>query len=65
MNPHKMRNTYGKLIHLLQDSQIPEVKKLLNFNCVSSIKTVHSVLEVVISHHRSSLKTVWQFFKMN
>ena len=51
MNPDKMRNTYGKLVYLLQDSQIPEVKEMLNFNCVSSIKTVYSVLEVVITFY--------------
>ncbi|TFK55642.1 hypothetical protein OE88DRAFT_1652049 [Heliocybe sulcata] len=45
MNPDKMRTTYGKLIYLLQDSQTPEVKELLNFSCVGPIKTVHSVLE--------------------
>ncbi|KAL0950208.1 hypothetical protein HGRIS_010200 [Hohenbuehelia grisea] len=45
MNPDKMRSTYGKLIYLLQDSQTPEVKDLLNFSCVRPIKTVYSVLE--------------------
>ncbi|KAI9353391.1 hypothetical protein DFJ73DRAFT_328711 [Zopfochytrium polystomum] len=45
MNPEKMRSTYGKLIYLLQDSQIPEVKDLLQFSCVKDIVTVHRVLE--------------------
>ncbi|KZT24561.1 hypothetical protein NEOLEDRAFT_1163261 [Neolentinus lepideus HHB14362 ss-1] len=45
MNPDKMRTTYGKLIYILQDSQTPEVKELLNFSCVRPIKTVHNVLE--------------------
>ncbi|KAH9482942.1 UPF0652 protein [Psilocybe cubensis] len=45
MNPDKMRTTYGKLIYMLQDSQMPEVKDLLNFSCVMPIKTVYVVLE--------------------
>ncbi|KAH9899505.1 hypothetical protein C8Q73DRAFT_743433 [Cubamyces lactineus] len=45
MNPDKMRSTYGKLIYILQDSQTPEVKDLLNFTCVKPIKTVYTVLE--------------------
>ncbi|KAI8917992.1 hypothetical protein BC831DRAFT_406792 [Entophlyctis helioformis] len=44
MNPEKMRDTYGKLIYMLQDSQIPEVKELLQFTCVKPIRTVHGVL---------------------
>ncbi|KAF5363985.1 hypothetical protein D9756_000251 [Leucocoprinus leucothites] len=45
MNPEKMRTTYGKMIYLLQDSQTPDVKDLLNFSCVRPIKTVYLVLE--------------------
>ncbi|KAJ3333870.1 hypothetical protein HDU76_002196 [Blyttiomyces sp. JEL0837] len=44
MNPEKMRQTYGKLVYILQDSQIPEVKELLGFSCMSEIKTVYSLL---------------------
>ncbi|KAJ3349767.1 hypothetical protein HDU83_000304 [Entophlyctis luteolus] len=45
MNPEKMRNVYGKMIYVLQDSQIAEVKDLLSFSLVGPIKTVYSVLE--------------------
>ncbi|KAL0059646.1 hypothetical protein AAF712_013611 [Marasmius tenuissimus] len=45
MNPDKMRTTYGKLIYLLQDSQMSEVKELLSFTCVKPIRTVYSTLE--------------------
>jgi hypothetical protein len=45
MNPEKMRSTYGKLVYMLQDSQISEVHEMLNFKCVRPIKTVYSVLK--------------------
>ncbi|KAI8068991.1 hypothetical protein BDF21DRAFT_345408 [Thamnidium elegans] len=45
MNPEKMRSAYGKLMYLLSDSMIPEVKEMLGFDCVVPIKTVYSFLE--------------------
>jgi hypothetical protein len=45
MNPEKMRSTYGKLIYLLQDSQIAVVKELLHFDCIKPIKMVYNILE--------------------
>ncbi|KAG8759447.1 hypothetical protein FRC14_005927 [Serendipita sp. 396] len=45
MNPEKMRNTYGKLIYMLQDSQMPEIQDMLGFGVVSPIRTVYTVLE--------------------
>lgn len=42
MNPSKMRSTYGKMMHLLQDANQPG---MLTFSCVTDIKTVYSVLE--------------------
>ncbi|KAJ3163108.1 hypothetical protein HDU86_002277 [Geranomyces michiganensis] len=44
MNPEKMRTSYGKLMYMLQDSMIPEVKELLAFACVKPIRTVYTVL---------------------
>ena len=40
MNPEKMRSTYGKLVYLLMDAISPDVKEMLDFSCVSEIKTV-------------------------
>ncbi|KAG0786941.1 hypothetical protein G6F21_008241 [Rhizopus arrhizus] len=45
MNPEKMRSAYGKLMYLLSDSMIPEVKDMLGFDCVVPIKTVYSFLK--------------------
>ncbi|KAI8365630.1 hypothetical protein EDC96DRAFT_509335 [Choanephora cucurbitarum] len=45
MNPEKMRSAYGKLMYLLSDSMIPEVKEMLGFDCVVPIKTVYSFLK--------------------
>lgn len=39
-----MRDAYGKLIYLLQDSVIPEIQELLQFTLVRPIHTVHSLL---------------------
>ena len=44
LNPEKMRNDYGKLVYLLQDSQQTEVQALLEFNCVKPLSTVHTLL---------------------
>jgi hypothetical protein len=38
MNPDKMRTEYGKLIYLLQDSQLPDVQALLEFKIVTPLK---------------------------
>lgn len=44
MNPEKMRDSYGKLMYLLMDSQTPAVNEMLEFCCVSPITTVYSKL---------------------
>ena len=41
MNPDRMRETYGKLMHILQDAQSPG---MLPFNVVVPIKTVFKLL---------------------
>lgn len=45
MNPSKMRNTYGKLMFLLQDSQTASMQQTTNYNLVKDILTVHSFLK--------------------
>ncbi|KAL0076176.1 hypothetical protein F4703DRAFT_1779956 [Phycomyces blakesleeanus] len=45
MNPEKMRSNYGKLMHMLMDSVVPEVEELLGFSCVIPIKTVYEFLK--------------------
>eukprot|EP00178_Gracilaria_changii_P018050 TRINITY_DN513_c0_g2_i1.p1 TRINITY_DN513_c0_g2~~TRINITY_DN513_c0_g2_i1.p1 ORF type:complete len:621 (+),score=90.01 TRINITY_DN513_c0_g2_i1:91-1953(+) len=44
-NPEKSRDTYGKLIHMLQDSVNNEIERLLEFSCVKPLVTVTSYLE--------------------
>lgn len=44
-NPEKMRSTYGKLIHMLQDSVNDEIVRLLDFSCVKPMTTVSRFLE--------------------
>jgi hypothetical protein len=45
LNPERMRTDYGKLIHLLMDSQSPEVQRLLEFRLVKRVATVHDLLQ--------------------
>lgn len=44
-NPDRMRNTYGKLLFMTQDSLIPEVSETLGFDLYKPVLTVHSFLE--------------------
>lgn len=44
-NPEKSRDTYGKLIHMLQDSAQAEIVAMLEFSCVKPLRTVASFLE--------------------
>ena len=45
-NPEKMRASYGKMIYLLQDTHIPEVRELFEDTLIKPIKTVYNSLEV-------------------
>lgn len=45
MNPDRLRDHYGKLLFLLQDSRIPEIAELFGFDPVIPIRTVYTLLE--------------------
>jgi hypothetical protein len=45
LNPSKMRNTYGKLMHLLQDAQSPSIAKSLGFSLYKDLVMVRPFLE--------------------
>jgi len=45
MNPERMRTDYGKLIHLLMDSQSSEIQRILEFRLVKPINTVYDFLK--------------------
>jgi hypothetical protein len=44
LNPDKLRGSYGKLIHMLQDSVKEEVVRAVGFECVAPVKTVATML---------------------
>lgn len=45
MNPDEMRATHGKLLYMLQDTELPEIRRALRFSCVRPILTVQAELE--------------------
>lgn len=45
LNPDKLRGSYGKLVHMLQDSVKGEVTRQLDFDCVGPVKTVWSLVK--------------------
>ena len=44
-NPEKMRNTYGKLTYIIQDSVNPAISELMGFDLYAPLKTVYRELE--------------------
>lgn len=50
MNPEKMRDSFGKLMYMIMDSRLPEIKGALEFDFHKPISTVYSFLE---SHGRA------------
>jgi len=47
LNPECMRTDYGKLVHMLMDSQNPDIQRLLEFKLVKKVLTVHDYLKSV------------------
>merc|ERR1719336_811262 len=45
LNPECMRTDYGKLIHMLMDSQNPDIQRLLEFKLVRKVTTVYDFLK--------------------
>jgi len=45
LNPSKMRDTYGKLMHLLQDAQSPSIAKSLGFSLYKDMVMVRPFLD--------------------
>lgn len=39
LNPECMRTDYGKLVHMLMDSQNPDIQRLLEFKLVKKVCT--------------------------
>merc|ERR1712112_714760 len=47
LNPECMRTDYGKLVHMLMDSQNPDIQRLLEFKLVKKVLTVYDYLKSV------------------
>ena len=47
MTPDKMRGSYGKLVYLLMDAQISEIRQAIGFGCVCRIHSVETELTQV------------------
>jgi len=45
LNPECMRTDYGKLVHMLMDSQNPDIQRLLEFKLVKKVRTVFDFLK--------------------
>ncbi len=51
LNPSKMRDTYGKLMHLLQDAQSPTIARSLGFSLYKELVMVKPYLEIRGASH--------------
>jgi hypothetical protein len=53
LNPSKMRDTYGKLMYLLQDAQSPPVAQTLGFSLYKDLVLVGPYLETALGETRA------------
>ncbi|EZG65536.1 hypothetical protein GNI_082890 [Gregarina niphandrodes] len=45
LNPEKMRENYGKLMYVLMDTSSKAISQVLEFDCVTPVRTVYNLLE--------------------
>lgn len=45
MNPEKMRDSFGKLMYMIMDSRLPEIKEVMEFDFYKPVRTVYGFLE--------------------
>ena len=65
LNPECMRTDYGKLIHMLMDSQNPDIQRLLEFKLVKKVKLVeyHPNHFIAFNCIFAQVTTVYDFLK--
>lgn len=44
MNPEEMRTNYGKMMYMIMDSRLPEIKQILDFDLYKPVLTVENFL---------------------
>lgn len=44
MNPERMRSSFGKLMYIIMDSRLPEIKQILEFDLYKPVLTVEMLL---------------------
>eukprot|EP00750_Incisomonas_marina_P010580 INCI16287.10.p1 GENE.INCI16287.10~~INCI16287.10.p1 ORF type:complete len:756 (+),score=128.52 INCI16287.10:250-2517(+) len=54
LNPEKMRSTYGKLLHILQDARSPSMQQRLSFDARTPLVTVQAELQRAASQQKAN-----------
>ena len=63
LNPECMRTDYGKLIHMLMDSQNPDIQRLLEFKLVKKVRLMSSKPLLVSNPIVDQVTTVYDYLK--